>query len=350
MKSKYTWVCMLSSLAFGGCATDVAPSEEPVANSTAAVFATNGDVVLNWKAKDRAVVSSGAERLDLFLINPDGNLDYHPYAHSTGWRPKVQLQRPGVLHLLSKVAAVKNGPGHRIDVFAVTMTEKIKHRFKTGPGDGDWSPWFDIINAPTVLENTSITATSWSDGRLDLFWWTPSRNIGHAWAINNQWSGAESGDTAAKTYLQPVNSSGGDLAAVSWGPNRIDLFYPGGSQLHHHWFATGWKPRESLNLWDADAQRPFTSMSVAVASKAANQIEVLLTAFADDIEIDIYRTAFSNAWPIVAGLGNTVAFEKVEHDNTAAPDIVDTAVWWGNGARIDIFGRGPDQKTWQAWR
>jgi len=332
-----------------GCSAEIGDAEEAVESSTQAVvehMTWSGH--MNVDTDDSAAVSSGPDRLDLFTIE-SGRLWYRPYAHSTGWRTPVDLKKPAVFNEVRTVAAVKNGAGTRIDVFAVAASQKIYHRYKTGSGDTDWSAWFQILNQPTVKADSALAVTSWASGRLDLFWWTPSDNLGHAWATNNQWSGTESGDTPSKTYLQvPGHDWGGDLTAVSWGPNRIDLFYVTGPQkIAHHWFSNGWAEPELFNVWSVeDGQFPWPT-SVAVASKGANQLELFTLAYTDGARV--LRSTFAGSWPLVPGVANTLKFDLVGHHQTQAPATIDTAIRWMNGTRIDLFGSDLD-RLWQAFK
>jgi hypothetical protein len=129
-----------------------------------------------------------------------------------------------------------------------------------------------------------LTAVSWGNGRLDLFWVGPERELMHRWwQADSGWSADESlgGELAAPpavtswtenemevfavlgdgqlwnrywdgTAWHKWESLGGELsgqpAAASWGADRIDVFAPGrdGALWHRWWNGTEWVPWERL--------------------------------------------------------------------------------------------------------
>jgi hypothetical protein len=354
MKRNKIAIGLLALAPLSACSTEVGDASEDVSTAAEAVtykMAWSGN--LDFKNDGSAVVSSGPGRLELFTLD-GGKVFLRGYSHAGGWRNKVDLGKPNGKTGTS-LAAVKNGTGHRIDLFAVG-DNKIWHRFKNGAGDSDWSAWFQILNHPTVHSTGGIAVTSWGPGRLDLFWLTNvggPRDIGHAWAINDQWAGTEVGNASSAPYLRPLEVASDGLTAVSWGPNRIDLFFPTGL-LHvgHHWYDNGWNAntREVFNAWGVDAPAgPLWPGQVVVASKGVNQLEVFVRAVRSDDVVDIYRASFNGAWPLVPHIQNTVGFEVVEHHQSEAPPSLDAALRWSNGARLDLFGENGD-RLWQAFK
>ena len=91
------------------------------------------------------------------------------------------------------------------------------------------------------------TCVAWGPNRLDLFVRGLDGGCHHKWSVN--------GDT-----WEPVVAGGGfweslgghiagTPAAVSWGPNRLDVFAQGthGAPLHKWWDGTAWGP--SVTDW-----------------------------------------------------------------------------------------------------
>ena len=319
---------------------DVTAASEPVYNMLGSINRPQG-------TRDIALVSRGTNLLDEFWVG-SGNVSYSRYA-SSNWQPDVSLGAPSGIALRS-VAAANNGG--RIDLFAVGSDNHIWHRFSdTTTGAPTFTGWqADVPGNPTVAANSAIAVTSWEPGRLDLFWWTPSGNIGHAYAGNSTFVATETGDTPSVKYLQRLPGGGqfGDITAVSWGPARLDLFLASGKFVEHHWFDGTWGPtgsehRELQNSETSDSPFPDLSInSVAAASRGPNNIELFVTARNGTID-DVYHLAYNGTWTTF-NLGTTPfwKFEKVSHSATAAPNHVDSAIVWSDpgGRRLDVFGSG----------
>ena len=83
-----------------------------------------------------------------------------------------------------------------------------------------------------------VSAVSWGPNRLDVFVKGTDNALHHKWWNGSSWGGFE--------------SLGGVLAsepnAVSWGPNRLDVFVKGtDNALHHKWWnGSSWGGFESL--------------------------------------------------------------------------------------------------------
>jgi len=84
-------------------------------------------------------------------------------------------------------------------------------------GNG-WGPWAPL----GVPLSSSPVVTSWSTGRLDIFYVDNSGVLGHYWYGSGAWQSVELLD-------QPSSSTTivGSPGAVSWGSGRIDIFARG---------------------------------------------------------------------------------------------------------------------------
>lgn len=89
--------------------------------------------------------------------------------------------------------------------------------------------------------NSNIAAVSWGPGRLDVFAVLSDGRVYHRWwdaGAGSSWSGWE--DLGGGPF-------GSRVTAVSWGPGRLDVFAIGiDKAIHHNWFDRGWGGWESL--------------------------------------------------------------------------------------------------------
>jgi hypothetical protein len=99
----------------------------------------------------------------------------------------------------------------------------------------------------------------------------------HTWTINDVW--------ANKWEVLGTGSMQGNPAAVSWGPNRIDVFVEGGgNELDHKWFDGSWSAWEDLG-------GTMTS-SPAVTSWGSGRLDV----FARGTNGDLWHMTYGSAW------------------------------------------------------
>jgi len=118
------------------------------------------------------------------------------------------------------------------------------------------------------------------------------------------------------------------IAAASWGPGRLDLFWVDEDRAlwHRAWVAGAWVEPEPLGGELASAP--------AVTAWAEGQMEVF--AVMDDGELwDRYWDGAAwHAWESLGG----------ELDGSATP----TASSWG-ADRLDVYARGRDGAIWHRW-
>ena len=159
-------------------------------------------------------------------------------------------------------------------------------------------------------------AVSWGPNRLDIFTVGTDSALWHRWWDGSKWGGWE--------------SLGGALisapTAVSWAANRIDIFaLDKNAALNHKWFdGTSWGGWESLG-------GTLTS-PLSVVSWGSNRIDVFGLGTDRALWTRWWDGSRWNGW---LSLGGTL---------TTPP----TAISWGPG-RIDVFGRGTDNALWHNW-
>jgi hypothetical protein len=131
-----------------------------------------------------------------------------------------------------------------------------------------------------------------------------------------------SGDNSRVSLVQTDG-----LIAVSWGPNRIDIFWRSANNtlVHRSWNGDAWSADEDLggNLTAAPA----------VTSWAENEMEVF-AVFSDGELWNIYWDG--EAWHEWKGLGGGQLVGQP------------AASSWG-ADRIDVFATGRDGQLWRRW-
>src|SRR4051794_4098627 len=170
----------------------------------------------------------------------------------------------------------------------------------------DWTP---VDGVTGCGQSVSIMSNSATDGRVDLHYrlWNPWRSLG------------------SKPSASP--------AAVSWGPDRLDVFQRAadGAVLHKWGDGAHWLP--SPAGWES-LGGSITGQSTAV-SWAPGRLDV----FGRSPDGTVCHKWFEGRWgPSDAGwegLGGAV-------------EGVVSAVSWGPN-RIDLFVRGTDDSLWHSW-
>jgi len=341
------------------CSSGVAPESEGTSKSTTeALWFTTASSYFDQTGADVTAVTRGTNLLDLFRI--DGGVLKLLRWNGLTWA-ETGLSKPSGVASLLKVGAAVNGS--RVDVFAVGSDNHIWHINSTNwLNPNNWTP--DLPGNPTVWATPSglrspIAVTSTGNNDLHVFWWTPSRNIGHSWYGNNLPGGTESGDTAAMTWLKPISapSEPVNFSALSRTTSTIDLFYPSFTSLAHHWFdgvswgTTAAPNRETFLVYKDVVRR---SSSVSVASTGPNNLEIFTRSDRTDSVTDwrIYHTSFNSTWNSFSLNGApALFFEEVSHSTSVPAALSAAIVWQTPTPRLDLYGLGSfGGQIWQAVR
>jgi hypothetical protein len=174
---------------------------------------------------------------------------------------------------------------------------------------GNWEWLGGVITSPPQ-------AVSWGPNRLDIFANGTDSALWHRWWNGSSWGGWESLGGVLTSPPSPV----------AWGPNRLDIFALGtDSALYHRWWnGSSWGGWQSLG-------GVLTSPPVAV-SWAENRLDVF--ALGEDHAV-WHRWWNGSSWGGWESLGGVL---------TSAP----SAVAWGPN-RLDIFALGEDHALWHRW-
>jgi hypothetical protein len=263
-----------------------------------------------------AACSGSAGRLDVFVRGPFDLLWQKTYTGGA-WN-----EWHGFLG-----TSLSSGPA------AVTWgLDRIDVIWRGTDWNGYWMYWNGSSwSTPTVflgpMSPGSPTVASWGPGRLDVFTCRHTApGEGLYWAYYNgvSWTGWYDLGHPAGVLLDS------DPAAVSWGPDRIDVFARGDdSHLWHKcWNGTSWTGWDDLG--GALASGP------AAASRALWHLDVFALGPGGRVWQRSYDL-LDGGWADWAPLSGTTTFDSDP----------DAASW--NSERIDVFVRGTDKALWHKW-
>jgi len=181
----------------------------------------------------------------------------------------------------------------------------------------------------------AVAACSWEPGRLDLFWRDDNDHLKHAWyPYDGGWSWEQ--DLTADFGYAPIASA---PAACSWEPGRLDVFWrDANNHLKHAWYPYGdnWS-------WEQDLTADFGYAPIASAPAACSwgpgRLDVFWMAdspqhlkhawypYGEDWSFEQDLTAQFGYQPMAGGPG---------------------ACSWEPG-RLDVFWKGPGNHLKHAW-
>jgi len=203
---------------------------------------------------DPCVATWDSTRLDIFVVGSADSALYHKAWNGQAWVPSntgweslggqfANQDGPQVV-LRSSPCVASWGP-NRLDVFGVGVDTAIYHKAWDGQ---QWQP------SVTGWENLSGQCSSypcvvsWGPNRLDVFVVGAQDNaLYHKAWDGNQWSPSQTGWDRLGGACVPNWLP----CAVSWAPNRLDIFVVGvqdGALYHKAWDGQQWSP--SQTDWD----------------------------------------------------------------------------------------------------
>jgi hypothetical protein len=125
-------------------------------------------------------VLTGVDRFDVFAVFGDGTMHYITY--SQGWGSWQEV--PATTKFTGGPAVTSWRPG-QFDVFA--RVDDANHRLLHSSTSDDGANWTDWEEMTQFEISEPPTATSWGDGRIDLFVIDDSRRMLHRWYENGEW-------------------------------------------------------------------------------------------------------------------------------------------------------------------
>ncbi|KAL8774322.1 MAG: hypothetical protein Q9209_001073 [Squamulea sp. 1 TL-2023] len=286
-----------------------------------------------------STISWGENRLDIFAL-VENNLT-HKYWDGYQWAPSgTELETLGN-GLATPPVAVTWGVD-RLDIFGLDDHDVIKHQYWDGTA---WQPKVDEFEnlggkCDPVL---NVAATTWGQDRLDLFCKGYEGELLHQYYDGFQW----------QPSVGSLESLGGSLASmpsvVSWGKDRLDVFgvAEGGELAHLYRDGSQWSKWELLSpsgVFPSDA--PLT-----VTSWGENRLHVYAVARSSELYHIFWDGSQWSAWEI---LGARIPYKSVAATSWSVDrhDIVIKAgsgyyykFWDGHAWRPDVFGwyeKSPD--------
>ena len=298
----------------------------------------------SWAA--RPVVSWAPNRLDIFGLGVDNDMFHNWWDRGPRWGGWERLG--GTFN--SPPAAVSWAP-NRLDIFGLGVDNDMFHKWwdgtNWGPSRTDWEWLGGTFNSPPA-------AVSWAPNRLDIFGVGVDNTMFHKW-WDPTWTAPDGSHWGpSQTDWQPL-ALGGDTvifnsppAAVSWGPNRLDIFGVGVggidsrqiTMFHTWWDGTNWGPPNSNTLWEW-LGGTFNSPPAAV-SWGPNRLDIFGVGVGG---IDSRQITMFHKWWDGTNWGpSRTDWEWLGGTFNSPP----AAVSWGPN-RLDIFGVGVDNTMFHKW-
>ncbi len=273
---------------------------------------------------DPAVASWASGRLDVFWRGTNNHLMHRWYPNFGAWSFLQDLGGTPA----SSVAAVATD-NLRLDVFYFDSSRNLIRQYFDGSAWGTQTITLAATEKPPV--GSGPTVTSWSAGRLDVFWRGTDNKLKHIWRTSY---------TANWTAVQDLGESlSSDPGAVSDAAVKIDVFWrDANNALRHKWFPSC----VGCNTWSTSTTRtPSNTVFSApdVASWGTNRLDVFWTSLTGGLE-HTWRFDNNTWW-------GPNAVQHLGGAHVGGP----AAVSWG-ADRIDIFMRQGtsndiERLTWQ---
>jgi hypothetical protein len=173
-----------------------------------------------------AIVSWGSDRLDIALVSDDRQI-YHKAWNGNQWLPSTTGFEPlgGLVRDGSSPAIVSKGPD-RLDIFIVGQDKELDHKAWESTR---WLPSLTTLEhlGGIISDGSSPSATSWGGSRVSVFVVGSDQGLYHkGWDGSRWWEYENLGGTIA--------GGGSSPAATSWGAGRMDVFVKwSDGQLRH---------------------------------------------------------------------------------------------------------------------
>jgi hypothetical protein len=281
------------------------------------------------------VVAWGPDRLDLVVTGTDNSI-YHKAWDSGTWYPGEGPDDWEHLGggVIGPPAVVSWGP-NRLDILVTGTDGAVYH--KAWAGGPDWYPGNGLEDWNRIGGQIFGTpaATTWGADRLDIVVAGLDGAVYHkAWDTDTWYPGPghDEWDRLGGTVIASPT-------AISWGPDRLDIFGVGTDNgVYHKWWGdSDWRP-DPLNpdVWEAlgspDASGVFSTPTVV--SWGLGRLDVFVVGS----DTSMYHKAFEGGTWYPDGQDN---WERLGGNFAGAP----AAVCWGPD-RIDIFASGIDAQLW----
>ena len=270
-------------------------------------------------------VSPSTGRMEVFQVANNGSL-MHKYYDGTAWQPSSSAFESlgGYLDSHTVLSATVNG-ANPIDIFgkADDDDDSIYHKYWDGHS---WQPQGDSMESMddgSTEISSGPAAVSWGPNRTDVFALDNEHKLKHQY-----WDGT--------TWLKKWESLGdvefsNTPTAISWGENRLDIFgvdSESGDLLHVYWDGSDWAKAESLGRPSSDVALAGSG-TVAATSWSTNRIDV--------VALGTDGSYYYKYWDGSQWQPSAEDFIRKGGSFSSSPAVVS----WGEN-RLDIFGVGTD--------
>ena len=296
-------------------------------------FPVPGQAVFDREHQQVAAVSRGPNKLDLFVVGNDNHV-WSTFWNANGWS-KDWFPVPGQAVFdreHQQVAAVSRGP-NKLDLFVVGNDNHVWSTFWNANG---WSKdWFPVPGQAVFdREHQQVAAVSRGPNNLDLF---VVGNDNHVWSTfwnANGWSK----DWFPVPGQAVFDREHQQVAAVSRGPNNLDLFVVGNDNhvWSTFWNANGWSkdwfPVPGQAVFDREHQQ------VAAVSRGPNKLDLFVVGNDNHVWSTFWNAnGWSKDWFPVPG---QAVFDR-EHQQVAAVSR--------GPNKLDLFVVGNDNHVWSTF-
>ncbi|HEY6323042.1 MAG TPA: hypothetical protein VJA16_15940 [Thermoanaerobaculia bacterium] len=193
------------------------------------------------------VASWGPSRLDILGVGQDEEM-FHKWWNGS-WGPSLSdwQQLGGQPQVFTSPPAVVSWGPNRLDIFVLghrrgerSQVQRMYHKSWDGsnwnPSLLDWEHLGGLFLSPP----DAPAAVSWGPNRLDIFGVGQDQGMYHKWWDGSNW-GPGDWEPLGGVFTSPP-------AVVSWGPNRLDIFGMGQDKgmFHKWWDGSNWSDWEPL--------------------------------------------------------------------------------------------------------
>jgi hypothetical protein len=274
-----------------------------------------------------AIVSSGPNHLDVFVISTDQAMYHKAWDSTNGWQPADPSSwDPLGGSFTGAPAAAAQASLPRIDVFAVGTDAAVHHIIKSAAG---WSSWESLGGQALG----SPAAVSWGPTRVDVFFTGQQDHIVyHKWSDDVGWF-----PSSAPTGWEGLGGwAAGSPSASSWGTGRIDVAFVAtdGTVRHRALNQMSWSP---ITNWDNLGGH---AVGTAIASSWGSQRFDVTVIGADDGAV--YHKAWdpTSTWQPAGMSGPWDRLAGRAFGMPTVPSFSLTGSWGPN--RYDVFVTGSD--------
>lgn len=253
-------------------------------------------------------------------VSPTTATPHETYEAPAGWSTQ---SIPTITALDSGVGVASQRAGW-LDTFYVDTNRDLRQAYYRG--SGSWAGGKNF-GKPTNGSTGRPTATSWQDGRLDVFVRTGSGAVAQRYFTGGAWS----------AWAYPRTGPAGTSPAVtSWGPRRLDLFSVNSGRLAHASFdGTTWRS------FRVDGRPLPSGVTLSGAPAAASWDTGRIDVVAHDTNGNLWTTYYNGTWGPWRNQTADTALRAAAGDSVGLSS-------WGPG-RLDVFVKATNGYTYHQW-